>query len=72
MVVMCADEGVERDKAVAARTILYHHRLAPTRGQTIGKQTGCGIAGAGSAERQDKAHRSRWKRLLRGRTGAKL
>ena len=65
-------ERVERDKAVAARTILYHHRLAPTRGQTIGKQTGCGIAGAGSAERQDKAHRSRWKRLLRGRTGAKL
>jgi GAF domain-containing protein len=29
-------------------------------------------AGRGSAERQDKAHRSRWKRLLRGRTGAKL
>ena len=44
MIVMGADEGVERDKAVAARTILYHHRLAPTPGQTIGKQTGCGIA----------------------------
>ena len=47
MIVMGADEGVERDKAIAARTILYHHRLAPTPGQTIDKQTGCGIAGAG-------------------------
>src|SRR5262249_36498012 len=61
------DEGVERDKAVAARTILHHYRLAPARGQTLGEQTGCGIAGAGSAKRQDEVHRSRRKRLLRAR-----
>ena len=35
MMVMGTDEGVERDKAVAARTILHHYRLAPARGQTI-------------------------------------
>src|SRR5215475_15811363 len=59
MIVLGADEGVERDKAVAARTILHHYRLAPARGQTLGKQTGCGIAGAASAKRQYEAHRPR-------------
>src|SRR5215472_2887202 len=59
MIVLGADEGIERDKAVAARTILHHYRLAPARGQTLGKQTGCGIAGAASAKRQDEAHRPR-------------
>ena len=57
MILMGADEGVKRDEAIAARTILHHYRLAPARGQTLGKQTGCGIAGAASAKRQDEAHR---------------
>ena len=59
MILMGADEGVKRDEAITARTILHHYRLAPARGQTLGKQTGCGIAGAASAKRQDEAHRPR-------------
>jgi len=57
MILMGADEGVKRDEAITTRTILHHYRLAPARGQTLG--TGCGIAGAASAKRQDEAHRPR-------------
>jgi len=72
MILMGADEGVKRDEAITARTILHHYRLAPARGQTHGEQTGCGIAGAASAKRQDEAHRPRRKHLLRGRAAHEL
>jgi hypothetical protein len=67
MIVMGADEGVKRDEAITARTILHHYRLAPARGQTLGKQTGCRIACAASAKRQNEVHRPRRKHLLRAR-----
>jgi hypothetical protein len=72
MIVMGADEGVKRDEAITARTILHHYRLAPARGQTLGKQTGCRIACAASAKRQNEVHRPRRKHLLRGRATHEL
>jgi len=37
MIVVSPYEGVERDKAVTAGTILHHYWLAPARGQTLSK-----------------------------------
>ena len=56
MVVAGAGEDVDRDDAVAAGTILDHHRLAPARRKAFGEHPGGDIDAGAGTERQDEAH----------------
>ena len=54
VIVLGADEGVDRDDAVAAGPVLDHHRLAPFLGQAVGQQPAADVGAAAGAERQDE------------------
>ncbi len=54
VIVVRTQERRDRDDAVAARTVLDHHRLPPLRRQFIGKQTGADVGGCARSERHDE------------------
>ena len=57
MVVLGAGERADGDDAVAAGTVLHHHRLAPFRRQLVRDQPRADIDAAAGAKRQDELHR---------------
>ncbi len=67
VIVMGADEGADPDDAVAAGTILDHHRLAPARRQPVGQQPRRDVGTAAGAQRHDEPDVALRPRLGRGR-----
>jgi hypothetical protein len=67
VIVVCAEKGIERHQAIAARAILDHDRLAPVCAQSISKQSCCYVRRAGGAKWQNETDRAGGIGLLRRR-----
>ncbi len=59
VIVIRAQERRDGDDAVAAGTVLDHHRLAPALRQLVGEQTGADVDGSARSERHDEPDRPR-------------
>src|SRR5262245_24150670 len=57
MIVVCIDDGADRNDGIAARTILDHDRLIPTLAQSIAQQAGAEVHAAAWSERHDEPDR---------------
>ena len=58
VVVLGADEGIDGDHGIAARTVLDHDRLLPFRGELVRDQARADVGAAAGAERHDEADRA--------------
>jgi hypothetical protein len=66
VIVIGADEGADRDEAVAARAVLDDHRLVPALGQSIGDEPRADVDAAARPQRHDELDRA-LRPCLRGR-----